>query len=64
MLWGPVNHIKHLFSTDKLTFTLSYFLSLFITLYAALIVSIIAISVQCVYVRRFERNPIINVKFR
>ncbi|RDD44047.1 Protein transport protein SFT2 [Trichoplax sp. H2] len=38
MLWGPVNHLKHLFSSERLTFTLTYFLSLFVTLYAALIV--------------------------
>ncbi|KAK8735227.1 hypothetical protein OTU49_005569 [Cherax quadricarinatus] len=35
-LWGPVNHLKHLFSSDRLMFTSVYFVSLFATLYFAL----------------------------
>lgn len=35
-LWGPVNHLKHLFSSERLVFTSVYFLSLFATLYFAL----------------------------
>ncbi|XP_071530377.1 vesicle transport protein SFT2C [Panulirus ornatus] len=35
-LWGPVNHLKHLFSSERLIFTSVYFISLFATLYFAL----------------------------
>lgn len=35
-LWGPVNHLKHLFSSERLLFTSVYFVSLFATLYFAL----------------------------
>ncbi|XP_064078646.1 uncharacterized protein LOC135196110 [Macrobrachium nipponense] len=35
-LWGPVNHLKHLFSAERLLFTSVYFSSLFATLYFAL----------------------------
>ncbi|KAG7165738.1 protein transport protein SFT2-like [Homarus americanus] len=35
-LWGPVNHLKHLFSSERLMFTSIYFISLFGTLYFAL----------------------------
>ena len=40
LLWGPVNHLKHLFSLGRLPFTAAYFGSMFATLYMALIVSI------------------------
>ncbi|XP_075211029.1 uncharacterized protein LOC142318331 [Lycorma delicatula] len=36
-LWGPLEHIKHLFSKERLLFTLCYLSSLFATLYFALI---------------------------
>lgn len=42
VLWGPVSHMKHLFSKERLPFTLTYFGSLFITLYFALNVCLIA----------------------
>lgn len=32
-LWGPMNHIKHLLSGDRLPFTLIYFLTIGATLY-------------------------------
>lgn len=32
-LWGPVNHLKHLFSGDRLLFSLVYFLTIAATLY-------------------------------
>lgn len=32
-LWGPVNHLKHLFSGDRLLFSLVYFLTIGATLY-------------------------------
>ncbi|KAA0187121.1 hypothetical protein HAZT_HAZT002598 [Hyalella azteca] len=35
-LWGPVCHLKHLFSSDRLMFTSVYLVSLFGTLYSAL----------------------------
>ncbi|CAH8298672.1 unnamed protein product [Schistosoma turkestanicum] len=36
-LWGPWNHIKGLFSTERLFFTLSYLVSLFGGLYAVIV---------------------------
>ncbi|KAF2344322.1 Vesicle transport protein Got1/SFT2-like [Trinorchestia longiramus] len=35
-LWGPVNHLKHLFSSERLMFTSVYLMSLMGTLYSAL----------------------------
>nr|CAD7442463.1 unnamed protein product [Timema bartmani] len=35
-LWGPINHLKHLFSRERLPFTAAYFGSLVATLYFAL----------------------------
>jgi len=35
-LWGPVNHLKHLFSGDRLPFTIIYFCTIFATLYFSL----------------------------
>ena len=39
VLIGPINHIKHLFSKDRLLFTLAYFSSLGLTLYFSVGVS-------------------------
>lgn len=36
VLWGPMSHLKHLFSKERLPFTLTYFGSLLMTLYFAL----------------------------
>ncbi|XP_054164615.1 uncharacterized protein LOC128962276 [Oppia nitens] len=36
VLWGPISHMKHLFSKERLPFTLTYFGSLITTLYFAL----------------------------
>ena len=36
LLIGPVNHIKHLVSTERLPFSIVYFSSLGLTLYFAL----------------------------
>jgi len=41
LLWGPVNHVKHLCSLERLPFTAAYFGSMFATLYMAMIVSIV-----------------------
>ncbi|XP_032219324.2 protein transport protein sft2 isoform X2 [Nematostella vectensis] len=38
LLWGPVNHVKHLCSLGRLPFTAAYFGSMIATLYMALIV--------------------------
>ncbi|PSN58167.1 hypothetical protein C0J52_00991 [Blattella germanica] len=35
-LWGPMNHLKHLFSRERLPFTAAYFGTLLATLYFAL----------------------------
>jgi len=39
LLWGPVNHLKHLFSAARLPFTVAYFGTMGATLYFALSVS-------------------------
>jgi len=39
LLWGPVNHLKHLLSAARLPFTLTYFGTMAATLYFALSVS-------------------------
>lgn len=36
-LWGPMNHLKHLFSQERLCFTVSYLGTLIATLYCALV---------------------------
>ncbi|XP_022090447.1 protein transport protein SFT2-like [Acanthaster planci] len=36
LLWGPWYHLKHLFSSDRLPFTVIYFTSMFLTLYFSL----------------------------
>ncbi|ESO89961.1 hypothetical protein LOTGIDRAFT_192494 [Lottia gigantea] len=35
-LWGPVHHVKHLFSGPRLPFTIAYFGTMFATLYFSL----------------------------
>ncbi len=36
MLWGVKNHMKHLFNSSRLPFTLSYLFTLLATLYYAI----------------------------
>ncbi|XP_033642209.1 protein transport protein SFT2-like [Asterias rubens] len=36
LLWGPWYHIKHLFSSQRLPFTIVYFTTMFLTLYFAM----------------------------
>jgi len=36
LLWGPVHHVKHLLSVERLPFTVAYFGTMFATLYFAL----------------------------
>lgn len=36
LLWGPMNHFKHLFSVQRLPFTTAYFGSMLATLYFSL----------------------------
>ena len=40
MLWGPMNHVKHLFSMQRLPFTSAYFGTLFATIYCSIWVSV------------------------
>jgi hypothetical protein len=46
-LWGPVNHLQHLFSRDRLPFTATYFGTLFATLYFALHMQSTPLTVLC-----------------
>ncbi|PNF43182.1 hypothetical protein B7P43_G15676 [Cryptotermes secundus] len=46
-LWGPVNHMRHLFSRDRLPFTAAYFGTLLSTLYFALHVQSTPWTVLC-----------------
>jgi len=36
MLWGPYNHMKHIYSYERLPFTLGYFATMTATLYSAI----------------------------
>jgi len=47
LLWGPVNHFKHLLTTERLPFTVAYFGTMGATLYFALSVSTLFTSLQC-----------------
>ena len=40
LLWGPTNHIKHLFSMERLPFTATYFGTMLATLYFSIWVSL------------------------
>jgi len=44
LLWGPVNHVKHLLSAERLPFTVAYFGTMGATLYVALSVSTVFAS--------------------
>lgn len=44
LLWGPYNHLKHIFSYQRLPFTLAYFGSLSATLYCAMVVKSTSIT--------------------
>uniref|UniRef100_A0A8C4QUV4 Vesicle transport protein n=1 Tax=Eptatretus burgeri TaxID=7764 RepID=A0A8C4QUV4_EPTBU len=44
LLWGPMNHMRHLCSNQRLPFTSAYFGSMFLTLYAALWVKSTALT--------------------
>ncbi|XP_015754573.1 PREDICTED: protein transport protein SFT2-like isoform X1 [Acropora digitifera] len=47
LLWGPVNHVKHLCSFGRLPFTAAYFGSMFATLYMAIIVKSTVLTAVC-----------------
>lgn len=47
LLWGPVNHVKHLCSFERLPFTAAYFGSMFATLYMAIIVKSTVLTAVC-----------------
>lgn len=40
MLWGPMNHLKHLANIDRLLFSISYILTLIGTIYYSIWVNI------------------------
>ena len=46
-LWGPMSHLKDLFSRERMMFTISYFGTLFATLYFALYVQSTPLTVLC-----------------
>lgn len=50
-LWGPIYHLKHLFSKERLCFTLSYLGSLFATLYFALVQQSTPFTVFCAVIQ-------------
>lgn len=41
LLWGPMNHLKHLCSAQRFPFTATYFGTMFATLYFSMIVSLV-----------------------
>ncbi|KAK3602737.1 hypothetical protein CHS0354_017183 [Potamilus streckersoni] len=47
MLWGPANHVKHLFSMGRLPFTTAYLGTLFATLYCSLWIKSSFLTVIC-----------------
>ncbi|RMX38099.1 hypothetical protein pdam_00003125 [Pocillopora damicornis] len=51
LLWGPVNHVKHLCSLERLPFTAAYFGSMFATLYMAMIVKSTLLTAVCALVQ-------------
>lgn len=51
LLWGPYNHLKHIFSYERLPFTAAYFGSMMATLYAALWWKSTIITVMCACVQ-------------
>ncbi|KAE8748850.1 hypothetical protein FOCC_FOCC004444 [Frankliniella occidentalis] len=46
-LWGPMSHLRHLFSRERMMFTVSYFGTLFATLYFALFAQSTPLTVLC-----------------
>jgi len=51
LLWGPVNHVKHLCSFGRLPFTAAYFGSMFATLYMAMILKSTVLTAVCAVVQ-------------
>ncbi|KAG1663116.1 Protein transport protein SFT2 [Nymphon striatum] len=47
LLWGPWNHIRHLFSMERLPFTTVYFGTMFATLYFSLWIRSTIMTVIC-----------------
>ncbi|XP_033763978.1 protein transport protein SFT2-like [Pecten maximus] len=47
LLWGPMNHIKHLCSVERMPFTVAYFGTMFATLYFSLWVRSTIFTVLC-----------------
>lgn len=47
MLWGPWNHIQHLFSRTRLPFTIAYLSTLTATIYSAMILHATLLTLFC-----------------
>ncbi|KAJ8021609.1 Protein transport protein SFT2 [Holothuria leucospilota] len=47
LLWGPVNHLKHLFSVQRLPFTAAYFGTIAATLYFVFVKQITLMALIC-----------------
>jgi len=51
MLWGPWSHLTHLFSKERLPFTLAYLGSLSATLYSALVIQSAILTTMCAIIQ-------------
>jgi len=72
VLNGPVNHLKHLFSKERLPFTIAYFSSLGLTLYfaigaksylGALIAAIVQIGALLTYIAAYFPGGVATLRF-
>jgi len=50
-LWGPVNHLKHLFSGDRLLFSIVYFLTIGATLYFSMWKRSLIMTIFCAVIQ-------------
>ncbi|XP_041479919.1 protein transport protein SFT2-like [Lytechinus variegatus] len=47
LLWGPMNHLKHLCSAQRFPFTATYFGTMFATLYFSMIKQVTIMTIVC-----------------
>ncbi|XP_072174483.1 uncharacterized protein [Diadema setosum] len=47
LLWGPMNHLRHLCSKDRMPFTATYFGTMFATLYFSMIKHVTLMTIVC-----------------
>ena len=47
MLWGPWNHVQHLFKRSRLPFTAAYFSTLILTIYTAMVMKSTILTIIC-----------------